>query len=505
MTAVVTTLVVAWGTSRMAPIYEATTRLRIVPYSLGAPDYGSYVYFDRLASTYSDIVHSETVIEQAEQALNLEELPEFDIQVIPQTELMRLTVTDTDPAQAQIVANTLADLLIQNNQNSHVDIIQERLAGRLEELEVEIDQLTIQYARLSGQFPRDEAVITEVRRTLDSLQENYSFLLNNANQALISDIARASALTVAESARLPAEPVGPSLTRNVIVAAVTGLAAGFILAFVLENRRPRLYTTQQIEKLAGSRVIAHVPFIRRPFRDDVFPHDRVAAEAFRRLRTHLFGQNHGAPLRFLLVTSAVPGEGKSTVAINLALAIARSGRSVLLIDANLQCPTLHDRFRVSNLVGLGPVLAGKADIAKAVQGTDVPNLFILTAGPINEQSSELLSSDRFLKVLDEAVERADAIIIDAAPVLSSSDSLIIARQMSGVLWVVDPNIVDLNTFDYAQDQMEQVGVPVTGLVVNRDRSDKTSEWVHRYRPSANNTVTVKTLDSGETRTERVKL
>jgi non-specific protein-tyrosine kinase len=507
----VTTLVVigvvAWGSSQTEPTYQAATRLRIVPYSLGAPDYGSYIYFDRLANTYFDIVNSDTVTDQAKAELGIEKLPNFSIEVIPQTELMRLVVTDTNPELAQSVANTLARILLEQNEASYSDGVQSRLSERIASLESQIDTLTVQYTELSNQIPRDNARLTEVQRTLDALEQNYNLLLTNSNQAVIAEIARASALSMVETAKVPTEPIGPNRVRDIALATMLGVAAGLGLAFLLESFNPRLYSDQQLESTTKAPVIARIPSIKRAFRNDVFAGDRIASEAFRRLRTHFFAQISETPLRFLLVTSSIPGEGKTTVSTNLALSIAQSGRSVLLIDGNMQGPVLHNRYQLSNLAGLSSVLSGKAKLSDCVQWSNKTMLYVLCAGPANDTSSELLSSDQFYKLLDEAVQTYEVVIFDGPPILASADSLIIAKQTSGVLWVIDRSKIDQNTLAYTREQLDQVGAHVIGTIANRVSNDKNTQWGRRYKPfRTDNSVTIKSPENrSSATTEGVKL
>ncbi|MFN8563842.1 MAG: polysaccharide biosynthesis tyrosine autokinase [Anaerolineae bacterium] len=493
ITTIVVTAIVVIGSLGTSPTYEAVVRLRIVPYSLGAPDYGSYIYFDRLANTYSEIVNSEAFSNQAKTELGLDELPDFSIEVIPQTELMRLAVQNTDPAIAQRVANTLASLLIAQNQTNYDsgDGVEGSLRERLDSLASQINSLTVQYAELANQVPRDVGQLTEVQRTLDSLQQNYNLLLTNANQASISDLARANAISIVTRADLPEEPVAPNIPRSAIIAVVIGVAAGMVLVFLIETAKPGVYSDAQVESILGTPTIAHIPSIKRANRNDVFEGDRSAADAFRRLRTVLFNEANQDSRQFILVTSAVPNEGKTTVASNLALAIAQNGRSVLLVDADMLRPSLHVRYRLSNLAGLSTVLKGRTKLHDSVQQVNRSAMTILTAGPSTGASAELLSSDKFYNFLDEAIQSCDVVVIDGPAILGAADALILAQQVNCVLWVNDRRRTDRNTLTYAYDQLSHAGVRPIGVVSNAVGSDKNAYWSRKYSPasfSANGTT-----------------
>jgi capsular exopolysaccharide synthesis family protein len=191
----------------------------------------------------------------------------------------------------------------------------------------------------------------------------------------------------------------------------------------------------------------------------------------------------------------------------MALSIAQSGRSVLLIDGNMSAPVLHNHYQLSNLAGLTSVLSGKAKLSDCVQWSNKTMLYVLCAGPNNENASELLSSDQFYKLLDEAVQTYEVVLFDGPAILSSSDSLIIAKQTSGVLWVVDRTKTDQKTLAYAREQLDQVGAHVVGTIANRVSKDKNSQWGRRYKPSRNETnVTIKSPENrSSSAAEGVKL
>ncbi|MFQ3567061.1 MAG: polysaccharide biosynthesis tyrosine autokinase [Aggregatilineales bacterium] len=487
LTAAVAGLVALIGSLQTPPTYEARVRLQIIPYALSAPDYGSYIYFDRLANTYSEIVSSDQFTTHAKNVLNLEELPDFTIQVIPQTELMRLSVIDTSPEEAQRVANVLAQLLVEENQTTYNvgSGVQTALREQINTLEQRIDELIVEYSILDNQTPRNAERIAEVQRSLNALERNYDLLLNNYNQAAVAQVVRANALSIVQPASLPDEPVGPLTTRNVAIAIVVGLVAGFGLAFLLENVNPLLHNDKQIETILHAPIITRVPVMKKPYRNDAFAGDWVAAEAFRRLRTYLFSDDDDISLRFLLVTSAIPEEGKTTTAANLALAVAHTGRSVLLIDGDMLRPSLHKRYGLSNLAGLSTVLRGRSKLTESVQSYGKSGLHILTAGPADIGAQEMMSSDRFFRLLDEVLQTYELVIFDAPAVLAAANALLIAKQMSGVLWVVDRQKVDRNTLAFAYSQFENMGARLLGVVVNRARRDRTSRWSKSYKPLLN--------------------
>lgn len=484
LTALITAALVAVISARLPPTYAASTRLRIVPFGITTPDYGAYIYFERLANTYSDILGSDLIVHQAEQMLDLRELPDFSIEIIPQTELMRLTVIDTNPALAQTVANTLSQLLVQQNESSFSSDI----SGVRSELQIQIDDMEVQLnaqleerERLENTIPRDSERIADLDRAINTLQQRYELLLNSFNQAAIQQLTRANALTIIEQASLPEEREGPKVARDTLLALIIGLMGGIALAFVVENRNPRFYGLRQIENVLRSPVIGKIPTIKRGHAENVFGSDPTAAEAFRRLRANLYAGAKSQPMRLMLVTSAIPGEGKSTVAANLAAAIAQNGRKVLLVDGNMQAPTLDRRYRLANNLGLSNVLREETRLEDAVQESMIPNMRVLTAGFANGNSAELLHSDEIGDLTTRLLHYYDVIVFDMPALLASTDAAVLAPYMNGVLWVIDTDKVDQKVVDFAREQLDGVGAEILGVVANRVTKDESFNWVRYYR------------------------
>lgn len=488
LTALITTAIVAVISAQTPPTYAASTRLRIVPFGITSPDYGAYVYFERLANTYSDIVTSDLIVSQAEEMLGLQELPNFSIEVIPQTELMKLTVIDEDPRLAQTVANTLSQLLVQQNESSFssdISGVRSELQIQIDEMETQLNTQLEERERLENTVPRDSGRIADLDRSITTLQQRYELLLNSFNQAAIQQLSRSNALTIIENAVIPSEREGPKVVRDTVVAAIIGVLGGVVIAFATEYQNPRFYTLRQIQKVLRAEVIGKIPGIKRGHTDNVFGGDSSAAEAFRRLRANLFAGARNKPMRLLLVTSAIPGEGKSTVAANLAAAIAQNGRKVLLVDGNMQAPTLDRRYRLANNSGLSNVLKDETRLEDAVQDSMIPNLQLLTAGyAANGNSAELLHTEEINDLTSRLLHYYDVIVFDMPALLASTDAAVLAPFVDGVLWVIDTEKVDQRVVDFAREQLEGVGAKVLGVVANRVTKDESFNWVKYYRARA---------------------
>jgi capsular exopolysaccharide synthesis family protein len=190
------------------------------------------------------------------------------------------------------------------------------------------------------------------------------------------------------------------------------------------------------------------------------------AECCRTIRTNLTFMAAEEPLRALVVTSAGPREGKTTVASNLAIALAQSGKRVLLVDTDLRRPRIHRTFAVSSAVGITSVLVGEARLEEAVNETAVPGLWVLPCGPIPPNPSELLHTTKFRDLVQEASKQFDRVIFDSPPLGAVTDAAIIAPQVDGVIVVMKVQHTNRDTANLALRQLRDVGAVILGSILN---------------------------------------
>lgn len=241
-----------------------------------------------------------------------------------------------------------------------------------------------------------------------------------------------------DDASLPAAPTSPNWVRNLLLGAVVGLALGFLLAFVRRGIDNRVRTQDDMDEMTGASVLGILPKAEELAggKGASASVDRgVTAEAIRQLRTNLRFVSVDDPPRTIVITSANPGEGKSTVAANLARVLAQSGQEVVLVDADLRRPTQGKRFGVDDGVGLTQVLAGDVPLGDALQETGVPLLQLLPAGRIPPNPSELVGSQRMRQVID-ALSVGHIVIIDAPPLLPVTDAGLLTAAADGAILVI---------------------------------------------------------------------
>lgn len=208
------------------------------------------------------------------------------------------------------------------------------------------------------------------------------------------------------------------------------------------------------------------------------------SEAYRTLRTNIQFSSIDEELRVIMVTSAGPGEGKSTTLVNLAVAYAQADKKVLVIDADLRKPTMHHTLQVSNRFGLTNLLTNQLTIPDVVQETTIPSLSIISSGPIPPNPSEILASKKMISVLDELKQQFDIILIDAPPAIAVTDSQIIATRADGVILVVDSDKVKRDAALKAKQNLDNVRARILGVVLNNvDRKNKDAYYYYYYGES----------------------
>ncbi|MFT9849098.1 CpsD/CapB family tyrosine-protein kinase [Aneurinibacillus sp. REN35] len=205
------------------------------------------------------------------------------------------------------------------------------------------------------------------------------------------------------------------------------------------------------------------------------------SEAYRTLRTNIQFAGVDQEIKTILVTSTAPEEGKSTTSANLAVVTAQAGKRTLYIDADLRKPTGHQTFYVSNRRGLTSFLAGQTALENTVQQTGIENLFVMTAGPIPPNPSELLGSKKMRAALEELQTHFDFIILDTPPTLAVADSTILARMVDGCILVVNSGKTNRDMAKKAKQQLENAHARLLGIVLNNKKAKKNEDYYYYYQ------------------------
>jgi capsular exopolysaccharide synthesis family protein len=338
--------------------------------------------------------------------------------------------------------------------------------------------------RESLSLNRSDVELAVLQRDEESNRQIYDNLLQRLNELAVTRERRGNNIRVVDAAEIPQQPIGAGAYSDIRYGALAGLVLGLALAFGLEVVDNRIKTPQQIEDL-GLPLIGLVPRVDgdagSPLLGRATP--AVFNEAFRAVRTNVRLSIASDRMRTLLVTSARAGDGKTLVASNVAVALALADQRVMLIDADLRRPRLHEVFHVPQQKGLTDLLVGQATAADTIRRTDAPNLHLLPAGTTSPNPSELLDSTRFAEFLAHLEKYFDWVVLDSPPLMPVTDALVIANKVNGVLLVATAEATPLPALRTALDQLRRSRVPVLGTVLNqvdlKRRAYYYTEYYHR--------------------------
>jgi polysaccharide biosynthesis transport protein len=331
-----------------------------------------------------------------------------------------------------------------------------------------------------------------LKREVDTNRQLYDALMTKIKEQSLTDETQPVNLWIVEKASVPSRPARPNLTFNLLLGLGGGLVGGLGLVFLAEYLDRTVKSPQDVESLLHAPVIGVVCRLRgkdQEMEKIVLSQPlSVEAESYKAIRTSLLLSAAAGTPRRILVTSAQMGEGKTTTAVNLALALAQSEKRVVLIDGDLRKPRLHKIFRLNNSYGLSTYLAG-ASHEKILQRGPLPNLAVLTAGPLPPNPSELLSSSRLDQLLEGLGREFDVILCDSPPTVSVADSRIIGRLCDGSILVVQAHKTSYELARRALRTLSELPAPLLGVVVNGlepKKSDYFNEYYAYYgeKPSA---------------------
>jgi succinoglycan biosynthesis transport protein ExoP len=341
-----------------------------------------------------------------------------------------------------------------------------------------------------------------LKRDLDTNRQLYEGLLEKLKQAGVSAGLRSNNFRIVDVARVPMSPIEPNIPRNLSFAFILGLTSGVGLAFLLEGLDNTVRTTEQAQMISGLPPLGIIPLGSRTAREgasskrlviatskeavelitQVRPQSQMA-ESYRALRTSLLLSNLGAPPKVIMVTSALPQEGKTTTSINCAVVLAQKGIRVLLIDADLRRPSIHKTLGMGPRSGLSNVLTGSATLEGAItRSTILTNLDILPAGTPPPNPAELLASTNMRDVLDQLRERYDHIVVDTPPTLSVTDAVVLSPRADAIVLVIRSGQTTKQALRRSRDILMQVNAKVSGVLLNAvDLSSPDYYYYYEYQ------------------------
>ena len=341
-----------------------------------------------------------------------------------------------------------------------------------------------------------------LKRDLESYRQLYEGLMEKIKEAGVSAGLKSNNFRIVDVARVPTAPIEPNIPRNLAFAFVLGLTSGVGLAFLLEGVDNTVRTTEQAQMISGLPPLGMIPLGSRSAREgtsakrlviatskeavelvtQVRPQSQMA-ESYRALRTSLLLSNLGAPPKVIMITSALPQEGKTTTSINCAVVLAQKGIRVLLIDADLRRPSIHKTLGMGPRSGLSNVLTGSATLQQTItRSTILPNLSILPAGTPPQNPAELLASTNMRDVLEELRGQYDHIVVDTPPSLSVTDAVVLSPRADAIVLVIRSGQTTKQALRRARDVLAQVNAKVSGVLLNAvDLSSPDYYYYYEYQ------------------------
>lgn len=409
------------------PLYQASTRLFV---STSAGSSLSDVYQGNLFSqqrvlSYTQLLKGQTVAQRTIDKLGLDMSADELVQQVnasakADTVLIDVDVSDPSPVRARDIANTLSDEFV----------------VMVRELETPED----------GSRP-DARIVVEQR------------------------------------ASIPETPISPKPRRNIALGLMAGLMLGIGLALLRDRLDSTIKDREAIEEATHVGLVGAIPLDKERRKEPAISFDKdnsAIAEAFRKLRTNLQFLAVDNPPRVIVVASSLPSEGKSTTAINLALALAEAEHTVVVVDGDMRRPKIDQYLGLVGSVGFSTVLSGAVALDSAIQQTRFSRLSVLTSGAVPPNPSELLGSKTAKKVLDDLRTRFDYVIVDSSPLLAVTDAAVIATSADGVLLMTRYGQTKRDQVAHATKNLEDVGASVLGAVFTMTPTRGGSYYSYNY-------------------------
>jgi len=335
-------------------------------------------------------------------------------------------------------------------------------------------------------FPGKESRIGQLQLEASILNDTYRYLLGQYEAARLQEATIAPYINLLDPAS-PAYAIGTTLREKTMLGVLVGLLLGLAAAFFLEYLDQTIKNAADVERVVGIPVLGQIPddsgLQRNGQRSGVAlitqcAPDEPMAEAFRALRTNVTFVGAERPLQLIAVTSPGPGEGKSTTAANLAVALAQSGQRTLLVDADLRRPQVHRAFSLVQEPGLTNILVGRAPAREAIRPDVQPQLDILPSGPTPPNPSELLGSNAMHALIGELRRTYDYIVLDTPPTLPVTDAAVVASSADGTILVLRSGDTEEVPAQRAVEQLKRVHARVAGVVLNGVNQQKDQYYTY---------------------------
>lgn len=472
--------------SRVEPVYSSTVMIQVnPPQSGGQFDPDALRSSEALATTYHQLIWTRPVLQPVIEALSLPHDVDtlggrVSAWTLRGTQLIEVRVSDPDPQQAAAIANAIAESFGKHIAEQSVQlgaptraVIDTQLAETTEQIELLEQQIgTLNQSPGSADFAIQQQV-SDLRTTLVQLQQTNVELLIMQQSMEINAVGAQTQITVAAAAEPATTPDEPRPRVAAVFGAMFGVFLATAVVVVIGYMDNTVRTTTNFASLAGAPLIGRIGYQPRLREGDgqlfmVHHPKEEASEAIRLLRANIEFASSSNKIASLAVASPGKGDGKSTVISNLALSMAQAGMRTVLIDADLRNPSQHRIFGIGNSRGLSSWLKRTTEPwPELAKETTVRNLLVIPSGPVPSNPADLLSLGRLRQLLIAIGDSADIVLVDTSPVLDSSDALLVAAEVDGVLLVSQFQRTRLDALRRAAAALRLSSARVVGVVLNQ--------------------------------------
>jgi Mrp family chromosome partitioning ATPase/capsular polysaccharide biosynthesis protein len=514
----------------MTKLYQSTAVVQVaISAGSSQADYNNLLASDQLVQTEAELATSGPVLRAValHNGIGYDQISrEASASTTLNTQLFQINVLDPDPNRAAKLANDIAQTLLKQQSKS----INQQNAQSQQQIEQDINTTSQQIAKISSQIASlqaqggHQAQITAFQAQLNSLQQHYTQSQTLLSQLELNQSQSNNFLIIVQPAQPALSPYRPNIPLNTAIGFSAGLLLGILCAILFDQLDTRIRSAEMLTELVGWSVIGTIWRSRASDPNKrselVNPQGRDAnVESYRILRTNIGFTNIDKPLHSMMITSSMPGDGKSTVAANLAIFMAKAGKNTVLVDADLRRPMLHQIFNLSadkrglsnavlalSMPGIGNSSPGQPGqnghqflappspsgsgfstlpgfaLEQYVHQVGIPNLRVMPSGPLPPNPSELLDSKAMLRLLTILSNcGADIVIFDTPPIRGLSDASIIASKVDGTLLVVDIRRAAKGHLKEVKMLLTQAGANVIGCVVNKQRRSRNDTSYYYYR------------------------
>ncbi|MBN2363243.1 polysaccharide biosynthesis tyrosine autokinase [candidate division WOR-3 bacterium] len=459
-----------YGESQAIPELSSNPTLRSIQDQINNYEIQKSELLGKYTENHPSVRHLDSVIEYLKR------------QIAAETQIMMETYGSgpVDPVWSAIVKDYVL---------TEVELASSR--ARYSALEKTVYSIQSELESLPGEIAEFERVY----RMVEVEKQTYTMLLQKLQEAKISEATQVGNLSLIDSAMTPVRPIGTKKKKNVIIAGFIGAVLGFAIAFALDKLDTTIRDPEEIENVLKIKLLGIIPFIadvektgpkiqfapekaiERSLITHVSPKSPVS-EAYRTVRTNITFSSVDKKVKSITVVSALPKEGKSTTAANIAVAFAQQNIKTVLIDTDMRKPVLHNVFSADRTPGLVDYLFGMREIGEIIKPAGVDNLFLIPCGTIPPNPSEVISSEKMDFLINNELSDFGFIVFDSPPILAVTDAVILSKKTNGAILVIRSEKTDKDAAKAALKALRNIGADVKGAVFNN--VDITGKYGYGY-------------------------